>query len=299
MPYRLSDIKPEEVSLVHKGANRRRWALVKSDELEVDETIVKALETPAQGEDELLAKARDAGATDEELRALLAARRLIASAPDEARRILAKRLGIAPAPAPVAKRDRQAPPAEKVDRLEQADERAQERLDSKAIDDLDRMADSIRKADSTLTKEQAFAKAMEERPDLYAAHRRNQERRRGGGSVDIQIGANAEREIDRRAAELVRKSDLTYEQAVGRVLEDDPDLYRRHTTGHVAKALRAERQATAGETGDVRKADEAYTRIEAKAEEIRKSDPTLSKEQAFTKALDENPELYRMYVESR
>ena len=38
-------------------------------------------------------------------------------------------------------------------------------------------------------------------------------------------------------------------------------------------------------------------KLNAKAEELRKADPTLTKEQAFTKALKQNPELYAAHAE--
>lgn len=43
----------------------------------------------------------------------------------------------------------------------------------------------------------------------------------------------------------------------------------------------------------------AVVKVEAKAEEIRKADPKLTKEQAFARALEANPELYVEYLRER
>jgi hypothetical protein len=48
--------------------------------------------------------------------------------------------------------------------------------------------------------------------------------------------------------------------------------------------------------GDPGAAD-AYTKLEQKATEIRKSKPTMSKAQSFTQAVQDNPELYEEYVQ--
>ena len=50
-----------------------------------------------------------------------------------------------------------------------------------------------------------------------------------------------------------------------------------------------------GSAGSSNGAGSAYAEIEAKAAELRKSDPKLTEAQAITKATSDNPELYRRY----
>ncbi|MDI6814378.1 MAG: hypothetical protein QMD10_12730 [Desulfitobacteriaceae bacterium] len=79
--------------------------------------------------------------------------------------------------------------------------------------------------------------------------------------------------------------------------EKDPEVYTK-----IEGVLKAADEAiTKGalfkELGRASYGDEgsALAKLEAKAEEIRKSDSRLTKEQAFVKACEENPELYAQY----
>lgn len=81
MARKLHDIQPGEVSLVHRGANKRRFLLAKSGEVEFEETIAKILDEPAEGEDALLDAVRKAGGDDEVLLAASAYARLIEAIP--------------------------------------------------------------------------------------------------------------------------------------------------------------------------------------------------------------------------
>lgn len=65
MASRLHDIQPGEVSLVKRGANRRRFLLAKSGEVEFDETIAKVLDEPAKDESAWLEAVEKAGGDDE------------------------------------------------------------------------------------------------------------------------------------------------------------------------------------------------------------------------------------------
>ena len=81
MARRLHDIQPGEVSLVHRGANRRRFLLAKSGEVEFDETIAKILDEPATDEAALIEKARKAGGDEEVLLAASAYARIVEAIP--------------------------------------------------------------------------------------------------------------------------------------------------------------------------------------------------------------------------
>ncbi len=88
MATKLSDLQPGEVSLVRRGANRRPFALWKSDELEIDETVAKILEEPAENEEQLLDAIRKAGGEDDVLLAAAAYARLRESLPVELRKAM-------------------------------------------------------------------------------------------------------------------------------------------------------------------------------------------------------------------
>lgn len=76
MARKLHDIQPGEVSLVHRGANRRRFLLAKSGEVEFDETIAKILDEPATDEAEVLERVRKAGGEEDVLHSVSAYLRL-------------------------------------------------------------------------------------------------------------------------------------------------------------------------------------------------------------------------------
>ena len=66
---------------MHRGANRRRFLLAKSGEVEFDETIAKILDEPAEGEDALLERVKKAGGDEEVLLAASAYARLVEAIP--------------------------------------------------------------------------------------------------------------------------------------------------------------------------------------------------------------------------
>lgn len=82
MPQRLRDIDPSEVGLVVRGANRRRFSLLKAeDELALDEGFATVLTEKADGEEQLLEKLADVDA--EAGRAAIAMYRLMKAHGDE------------------------------------------------------------------------------------------------------------------------------------------------------------------------------------------------------------------------
>lgn len=87
MASRLHDITPGEndlgegVSLVKRGANRRRFLLAKSETVEFDETVAKALDEPAEGEDAVLDAVRKAGADEDTVNLAAAYARIVEAIP--------------------------------------------------------------------------------------------------------------------------------------------------------------------------------------------------------------------------
>ena len=106
--------------------------------------------------------------------------------------------------------------------------------DKQALGDLERAAQRIRKADGSLTREQAFAVALERNPDLYARHLRHVQRTQGldDRPATLRKAAEAESRID-AAARRLRAADpsLTEAQAVVKALEANPSLYDDYLRG--------------------------------------------------------------------
>jgi hypothetical protein len=251
---RLSEINVTELSLVRRGAVGRPFLFTKAgdaDGFEVDEAIGKALETPSEGEAEFLKSLQGGGVTDRgELTKLLAFRRLLKaseSRPGFTYKGLTAALRAADATPtaliaadlieceatgaqPVAKAETPPRPWSEITAdahwLAKSD---RVKNDAHAVDDLDRRADAIRKRDYSLSKEQAFRKAVDENPDLAERAVRHQ-RRQLGIDVDADLDvakSDAETQLDAKAEE-IRKSDpsLTIEQARVRAYRENRDLYK-------------------------------------------------------------------------
>lgn len=66
MVKRMSRIRTHEVSLVRRGANRKKFAVTKSENsITMNPAIQAVLDTPAEGEDEFVATLKSEGVTDE------------------------------------------------------------------------------------------------------------------------------------------------------------------------------------------------------------------------------------------
>ena len=62
----LTNLGTKELSLVRRGANNKRFALTKSEDvMPLEELLKSVLETPAEGEDNLVASLKSAGADEE------------------------------------------------------------------------------------------------------------------------------------------------------------------------------------------------------------------------------------------
>jgi uncharacterized membrane protein len=123
--------------------------------------------------------------------------------------------------------------------------------------------------------------------------------------------AKAEKEADeRKTVEYVAKAEKLGLPGVeaaemGKVLkslsEKDPEAYATVEKALTASAAAIAKSATfeeIGKSGSDNTGD-AYAQIVAKANDIRKSDPSLTQSQAIAKAFNENPELAKRYAEER
>lgn len=288
MTQRLSDIKPTNVDLVHRGANARRWALAKTDEgVTVDDTIVAALADPHADEAAFVAELEKADADETVVKSAVGAFRLLKSLAAGLPEAAASMLGIpaaasaaAPATAdPVKKEDKAMPEGVPVKKDDGSwdlsgvpeEQRAALKVVLKAHDDAKAERDAL---------VERVEKAVEEADKL-----RDQ-------ALDREYLAKAET-LDKLPLAPDEFAPVLKEIA-GKV---EPETFEKLETA-LAAANEAVDQgdlfAEIGRAGSVAKSD-AESRIEAKAEEIRKADASLTKEQAYVHALNEDPDLYAQY----
>lgn len=290
MAAELSDIQPGEVSLVHRGANSRRWALAKADETIVDDTIVGILEKAHDDEAALIAELEKAGSDEETVKAAVGAFRLLKSVQAELPEAAAELLGAAPAApapeptpaAPVAKEDKDMPEGVPV----QKDDGS---WDLSGVPEEQRAGlEVILKAhDSEITGLRSeLATEREQREEATAIAKAERERRE---TAEFIAKAEELEHIPLAAGEF------------GPVLKEISELVPAETFEKLETVLKGAnaaleqsdlfRELGAGGTGG----SDAETRIEKAAEQLRESDPDLTKEQAIAKALEQNPDLYVAY----
>lgn len=235
---RLRDIDPDEISIVTRGAIRRRFSLLKTDdvpELELDPQFAEVLEKSADGERQLHG-ALD-GADVDTARAAVAAYRLLKAYESESPVLKAavdQMLGrAAPRPSPSKKPQgperpdpaRRAREAVAIAKAERADN------DRNAETDLNRIVERIRKEEGfRISKERAYVAALatDQGRELYTRMRRH-ELRKAGIDVDQDIDPPASDvpvALAKAANELQAADEaLTREQALDKACQADPSLY--------------------------------------------------------------------------
>lgn len=171
--------------------------------------------------------------------------------------------------------------------------------------------------DASKAEEEALRKAAEKDPALAAFLKKQEERtakaeeeaaearKSADAAGDI---AKGEREI-RREAEFVRKAeDLPGIPAkatdFGKVLKAASEKLTKDEYDGLMEVLKAadklgRESLLFKEMGTAQVAesrDDAYADLQAKAEDLRKADSSLSAEQALSKAMEQNPDLQRRYA---
>lgn len=147
-------------------------------------------------------------------------------------------------------------------------------------------ADRVQKEKPGTPRWKAISDFYEKNPNHLTAQSSGEAERVAKADAEHrERAASAEREL-RGLVACIRKADpgLSEPQAWARALKERPDLYvpadaPRYTAADAAIAKS--------------KHDSATERYEKLAEEIRKSDSTLTKEQAFARAVSLHPEWYR------
>lgn len=297
MPQRLSDIGPDELSLVNRGANRRPFLFAKADEeISIDPQLGAVLEAASEGEEQLFKALQDAGVDVEPGKAAIAAFRLLKAhaeqLPQEMQAVVASLEGkeFTPAPAP----EPEPTPIEKKE-----DPVPENGVPFKKDDgswDLSSVPEEQRAALEVILKahDGEVAELRKSRDELKT---------QADEATEI---AKAEKD-KRESAEYVAKAEQLDKLPIapdefGPLLKEiagsvDPETFAK-LEGVLTSANEAVSQGALfqelGAGGDGGKSD-AETRIEKAAEKIREAQPELSPQQAFTKALEQNPDLYAAY----
>lgn len=117
----------------------------------------------------------------------------------------------------------------------------------------------------------------------------------------------AERELDSLAKSIQARTHTSYEKAFTEAMEQRPDLYAAYEGDPTARYQAAQQRQQEHER-EARQASENYApgrglelaaddRLAKEARSIRASEPAMSYEQAYTKALERNPSLYDSYTQ--
>lgn len=297
MPQRLSDISPDEVSLVHRGANRRQFLFAKGDEnvVEVAPELATALETAGEGEDAIFKALQDAGVDVEQGAAAIAAFRLLKANADELPAPFAAALAAIegneftpepapPAPDPVLKNEEESVPVDGVPFKK-----------SDGSWDLSSVPEEQRPALEVVLKA----------ADAENAALRSEISNRDERIEKAEQIAQTERDLREQReflakAEQLDKLPLAPDE-FGPLLKTIAGAVDETTYGKLEGVLKAaneavEQGALFSELGrDGIASTDAEQQIEKAADKLREGDPTLTKQQAIAKALDADPELYAAY----
>lgn len=295
MPQRLSDIGPDEVSLVTRGANRRPFLFQKAEDVEIDPQLVAALETAGDGEEQLFKALQDAGIDVEAGKAAIAAYRLLKAhteqLPQELQATVAALEGkeFTPAPAPEAAPE----PIHKeepvpVDGVPFKKEDGSWDLTSVPEEQRAALEVVLKAADAETTALRTEIESRDERIEKAEA------------IAQRERDLREEREYLAKAEQL-DKLPLAPDQ-FGPLLKSIAGSVDAETFAKLEGVLTAANEAVSqgalfqelGAGGDGGRTD-AESKIEAAAAEIRKAQPDLSHAQAFTKALEQNPDLYAQH----
>lgn len=286
----------------------------------VDALVADVLSVPVSAEDELLSAVRKSGADDSvEVVAIAARRALTALAkayrdagrpvPIDVAKALAGDDSVDDGPPPGAwttydarrdiieenaekrKRKTKKKPTEDEDNAEATQFGSLSKEDAASLLDAIKdvlpewAADRVQKEHPDWTREQARSHAYTQDPSLYRREQERQAARLEKADATARVrAARSDRELRGLVAD-IRKAEpgLSEPQAWKRALDQRPDLYVPTPTPRYDPAdaviAKAERDA-------------AHARYERLAEEIRKSDPSLTAAQAYARAMQLRPDWY-------
>jgi hypothetical protein len=284
----LRDVKTHEVSIVDKGANKKGRFPIFKQESQMDEEIMKAvLETEVDEENSLADYVTKSELDDKGAMALKAALRILKSFKDKLTPDALNTLAtIAGYEEPVSK----AAPPKEAKKEDMEEEEEEEALAIKKS--LDGMPDEVKEHFEAITKAQEeITKAQEDKiVKLEKALKQEQDRR----ELETWV-AKAREDL----VALPGKTPEEHGEAFKKMADADPKLAEDQYNILKSAADAVKKSALYSELGG-RGQDTtgtAYSKIMKKAEQlIEKSSESMTKEQAFQKALVANPELYNDYM---
>lgn len=257
MPKQLTDLRVEEVSLVGKPANRRKFLLTKGDTVDEKE-LMALMKAAADDESALEDWLSKAGLSEKAAGAVRGATRLLSAFKDEPgmqklMQLLAAMGGFGKPP-----EDEEAGKADKAEKTQKSEDVVPEKV-QKQLDDLQKQLDEARekvaKSEATTKARDTYSRIPgnpEELAELLVKADKAGEdlskplnallaaintamaglyKQIGSDAPAISVGASdAVAEVNKLADALVAKEAnvMTHEQAVAKVLEQHPELYTRY-----------------------------------------------------------------------
>lgn len=272
----LMDLETLEVSLVESGANRKKFAITKSEDGRMSKVIEAIKSAPMENAGKLLELLKQGELSEEASAAFMEALKLLSAFQEEIPEALWREmLALAGAPEEVEAQEDE----EEEEKLEMQDEEEMEKSLAKAPKELQERLRSLWKTQGeSQGKIEALQKALDtEREDRVTkeyAVRAKEEFAGVPGIATDELGI------------LLKNLDLM-----------DAGISRKVQGILKASAMAAKASDLTKEFGTSGAADDgdAYRRATSMGAEIRKSDPKLSESQARRKVWNDNPKLYAEY----
>jgi hypothetical protein len=297
----LTEVETAEVSLLRRGANQERVAITKGadDMPEGMEEVLKAIleETEAENEPELVELMKQAGLSEKAMAAAQAAARLLSGFKDEEG--MAK---VMEAIAGISKQEHEDDDPEKKKKEEEAAAMAKQEDDKKKEEDDSNLPEQFKKADGSLD----LSKVPAEMRPVLAELWKSKEAAEAGHAETVKKNAELAETIkkerdDRLTKEFVTKAEVDYHmvpeknETLGPILKqlDETPIGKaaasllKTMSDQLAKSalFEASGRAGSGPSGN------AHEEIEKKAAELRKADPSITKEAAYVRVAKEHPDL--------
>jgi hypothetical protein len=316
--FELSDVDPDEVSPVARGANLKRFALLKEagGTMQLSKELEDAVSVAHPNEGAMVDALRKGGVSETAQDAAVLMARLSKAFEDELPEAMeanvdavVKGLPAKPPPVP-AKLVQKAAPAGNIDfaellRLASVARGSGSVEGEDAWSKIEKAAAAIvEKSTVGLSRAQAVTLVLKQRPELYTAYIDERDGRRGM-PAKVEKAAGALAKIEQAAQrEMARDRTLSHAQAVARSLSRDPRLYSDYLAEANGDgqpdddAAEDDRPTATGSTAARSPLGDAWSKIEKAAAAIveKSGDTPLSEAQAVARVLREQPALYSDYL---
>lgn len=285
----LTNVQTNELSLVKRGANNKRFALTKEHPMKIAELLNTVLSTKAEGEDALVATMKTAGASEDALEVAVANFRLQAGFSDKLSK--SEFAEVVKAAGYVTKAENPFAPEEDEDekkKKEEADAKA------KAEADKEKAAKSL-PADMPAEMKKAYD---EQATQLEAV-------RKEAADAAAEV-TKLRKEAERR--DYIQKCEENFSHVPGMSTEEMGDMLQKAYEVSEDFGQNLEKQWAATSEA-ISKSDllqnaggssvsnsSAHGKLESIAKEYVKSNPDMGMDVAFAKAMENNPKLYDEYL---